>query len=244
MFELTDQIDTAIELVTHGEYPKNKRAEKAAQELIDDAAKNGARLVKFYKKVPCEEGLTTTTTTDTSPSTSTATEPTTSSSTTTTTPAQPACSDGADNDGDGKVDGGDSRCLSTRDTTEQTSAWPFHYPGNGSSGFDWIDLKPFFGPFAGTVMAYRVLFGMTTVHMSTSLNHGPTPINGTMPCPFLGPTGIRAGVGAMAPTGGGLPPAPDSDHLRIVIDTSDPAGGGDCGSGPADLEVATDTRLP
>jgi hypothetical protein len=32
--------------------------------------------------------------------------------------------------------------------------------------------------------------------------------------------------------------------MRIVIDTSDPPGGGDCGLGPVDLEVATDTRVP
>jgi hypothetical protein len=212
--------------------------------LVKEAVGELKKFRRYWRKVPCDEpGTGTSTTTSTSTSTGTETQ-TTTSTTTTTTPALPACSDGQDNDGDGKVDGGDSGCLSTQDTTEQTDVWSYPYPGDGGMGFGWIDLKPFFGSWIGTVVAYQVFFGTTPVHTSMVIDHGPTPINGTKPCSSLGATGIRAGRGSAAPTGGGLPAAPDSDHMRIVIDTSDPPGGGDCGLGPVDLEVATDTRVP
>jgi hypothetical protein len=156
------------------------------------------------------------------------------------------CSDGLDNDADGAIDfPADSGCLSASDTTEQTTEWIFTFPGDGSSITNYIDFKPFFGPFGGSVVAYRVLVPPSTaVHDSPTPNHGATPINGAKPCGSLGATGIKSGIGSMAPIGGSLPPAPDSDHQRIVVDTVDPSGGGTCGTGSTTLAVATDTRLP
>ena len=125
------------------------------------------------------------------------------------------------------------------------SDWDFQYPGDGSSITDWLDFKPYFGALIGSVLGYRVFYGPglgMTVHLSSTPNHGAMPIGGTMPCASLGATGISAGIGNQAPTGGVLPAPPDSDHMRIAISTSDPPGGGTCGAATTALKVATDTR--
>jgi hypothetical protein len=236
LFDLSESVDTPLAVITEASF-EDGGARKQIRRLLEDAIKGAGELFNFWTALPCDGGISTTTTT-----TSTGTDST--STTTTTAPAKPECSDGVDDDGDGMVDGADSGCLSMPDTTERSEVWPFHYPGDGASGFDWIDLKPYFGTWIGTVVAYRVLFGTTPVHSSMIIDHGPTPINGTKPCASLGATGIEAGRGSGAPTGGGLPAAPDDNHVRIVIDTSDPPGGGDCGLGPVNLEVAFDTRVP
>jgi hypothetical protein len=238
-----EQID--IPLAVASDIGDDDGSEQLQRRLVSDAKREIKKFRRYWRKVPCQEPGTGTATTTGTGSTTTTSSPTDSTTTTPPPPPVPQCSDGVDNDSDGNVDqASDTGCLSAQDTTELTNVWPFHYPGDGGSGTDWIDFKPFFGPFDGMVMAYRVFFGTTTVHNSTEINHSATPINGSKPCAFLGATGIRAGRGAMAPTGGPLGAAPDSDHIRIVIDTVDPAGGGTCGFGPFDLEVATDTRAP
>jgi hypothetical protein len=152
-------------------------------------------------------------------------------------PETPACSDGAGSDFPANP-----ACLSAQDTTDQSHAWTYHYPGEGFTGTDYIDFKAEFKDGeAITANAYRVFFN-PSVHETTTVNHGATPITGTMPCDGLSGTTIRAGIGGQAPTGGVLPATPGEDHMRIVIDTSDPVGGTNCGTGTVTLQVAADTR--
>ena len=157
-------------------------------------------------------------------------------------PCGPQCNDAWDNDGDGNTDGADTGCLTTGDTTEGTHRWTVPYPGDGMSLTAWLDFKARFK--AGQAIAdaaYRLFFN-PTVHDSVTLNHGSVPISGAMPCAFLSGTTIRAGIGSMAPTGGVLPAPPTNDHARLVLDLTDPAGGGTCGTGTVELQIAVDTR--
>jgi hypothetical protein len=239
-----EAIDVQLYLATGLGRTAKDRAEY--DRLVDGAMRAAKRLIELWNRVPCDEpGQPTTTTTGpstTTTGTDTTTTTGTGTTTTTTPPPSPQCSDGSDNDADVQTDfPTDSGCLSAQDTTEATTDWPFHYPGDSFTGTDWIDLKPFFGAFGNSVEAYRVFFN-PTVHDSATPNHGATPISGTMPCPSLSDTEIRAGIGDQAPTGPPLPAAPDSDHLRIVIDTEDAPGGGTCGSGTVNLTIAVDTR--
>jgi hypothetical protein len=244
LLDIAEGVDIPMPIDADSGLPGARRPPQGVRRLINDAADAVKRLRVYWAEFPCDPPGTQTTSTGTETTTETQTTTATGTTTDTTTPPpRPVCDDGADNDSDGSIDfPADKGCMSAGDTTEATTEWVFTMPGDGQTITNYIDYKAFFGPFGMEIRAYRVLRPGGTVHESNTPNHGATPISGTMPCAGLSATGIRAGIGSQAPTGGGLPVQPDDDHHRVVVETTDPAGGVNCGTGNVTFELAADTR--
>jgi hypothetical protein len=131
-------------------------------------------------------------------------------------PSGSGCGNGVDDDADGAIDfPGDFGCFDAMDIGEKDMTFPVMCPDT-TIGPTTTVVDFNFG--AGTPNGYhlRDTAGGAVIHQSTTLNHPPTPANGTGICAGSD-TFLVAGIGNQAPMCGGCPPV-DEQTLRILVD--------------------------